>query len=71
MCKYLFILIYMDGRVNRRPSFLGVDLFICDLCDLCESVLGGNRPCPVWVFFCSHRAVVMVLMMGRHALTVQ
>lgn len=52
----------MDGCVNRCASYFGVGLLICDLTFVSRL---GDRTHPV--FFCSYRAVVMVLMMGRHA----
>ena len=55
----------MDGCVNRCASYFGVGLFICDLTYVSQWGGGGDRTHPV--FFCSYRAVVMVLMMGRHA----
>ena len=59
----------MDGCVNRCTRNFGVGLFICDSIFVSQREgMGrgwGGRSHPV--FFCSYRAVVMVLMMGRHA----
>lgn len=63
-----------------RQPFFGVSLFICDSTfrEPAVRLVGGWREgrgnlgvggggAGFSVFFCSYRAVVMVLMMGRHA----